>query len=134
MAFSNLPNGGGAGQGLKNQRSPASSVTSSAPPKYTVPRGIIGDNQDILARHHQNMGRDKQNDEINRRLEVLRSNAMKQQPREEVFNHSVNDTEHQISPDPADIDQETQSHDRSEFSNRHNVYSELGNFEKRFHH
>lgn len=80
------------------------------------------------------MGRDKQNDEINRRLEVLRANATKQQPREDVFNQSHNDYEHQISPDPADIDQETQSHDRSEFSNRNNVFSELGNFERRFNH
>lgn len=39
--ISNLVYSGGPGIELKNQRSPATSISSSqAPPKYTIPRGI----------------------------------------------------------------------------------------------
>ena len=89
-------------------------------------------NEDVLNRHHEDMGKDKQHEEINRRLEILKSKTIKQNQRDQIFNRSGGDQDHNISPEPADIDNETHSHDRSEFSNRQNVYSEIGNFERKF--
>jgi hypothetical protein len=91
----------------------------------------------VLNRDHK-AGRLNQQDEINRRLEILRMNAQKQQNKNngvEVFNRSRDDQDHNIGPDPTDIDEQTEGDGRSNYSQvRNDVYSEIGQFEKRFDH
>jgi hypothetical protein len=118
---------------------PQSTTSSSASqmPKYRVPRGNLTVIAEVLNRDHK-AGRLNQQDEINRRLEILRMNAQKQQNKNngvEVFNRSRDDQDHNIGPDPTDIDEQTEGDGRSNYSQvRNDVYSEIGQFEKRFDH
>lgn len=85
----------------------------------------------MLQRDH-NFSRQNQTDEINRRLEVLKLNAKKQLKDTELFNKSKDDLDHEIGPEPHDID-ETEGDGRSDTSaRRQQVFEDIGKFEKRF--
>lgn len=81
------------------------------------------------------MGKQNQNEEINRKLEVLRSNARKQHAQSETFNQSRENGEQEIRPEPTDIDEDTAQGDNlseDQSNMRKEVYGELGRFERRF--
>jgi hypothetical protein len=114
----------------------SNSTSSSKNGRYKITNGTQGSSSiDVLNRDH-NMARNAKTDEINRRLEILKLNASKQETPENVFSKLGNENEKIIGPDPSDIDEDYDLADRrSQDSNqRRDVYSELGRFEKRFEH
>ena len=105
------------------EKSEQSSSSSSQASRYRIPR-------EVLHRDH-NHSRQNQTDEINRRLEILKLNAKKALKDTELFNKSRDDLDHEIGPEPHDID-ETEGDGRSNASAQRQVFEDIGKFEKRF--
>lgn len=67
-------------------------------------------------RSHKPTGRQDKSDEINEKLNILRQNALLKNRDPHYFNNSKEIDEHNVAPEPTDIDEETDRDSRSEIS------------------
>lgn len=119
VGHSNLVYSGGPGIDLKNQRSPATSISSSkAAPKYTIPPGTLSLTSEMYYRSQKPTGRHDKTEEINQKLNILRQNAMANKQTGNYFNSSREGSEHFVAAEPTDIDEDTDRDSRSEISSK----------------
>ena len=94
--------------------------------RYTIHRNVLN-----RERHNRN----NNTEEINKKLDILKMNAnsnTRQLKDTEIFNKSKDDTDHEVGPEPDDID-DIEGDGRSNNSvNKHDVYNDIGKFENRF--